>query len=70
MSYKFLRCDAGNIRTIAASNSHKNSYSIKGLVCHTFANKKGKIVRIPSPIEKNSSVDLTIDDVTFMQSQD
>jgi hypothetical protein len=30
MSYKFLRYDAGNIRTIAASNSHTNSSIYKG----------------------------------------
>ena len=40
MSYKFLRYDAGNIRTIAASDSHTNVQSIKELVCHTFDNKK------------------------------
>ena len=30
MSYKFLRYDAGNIRTIAASDSHTNSSIYKG----------------------------------------
>ncbi len=30
MSYKFLRYDAGNIRTIAASDSHTNSSLYKG----------------------------------------
>jgi hypothetical protein len=30
MSYKFLRYGAGNIRTIAASNSHTNSSIYKG----------------------------------------
>ncbi len=30
MSFKFLRYDAGNIRTIAASNSHTSSSIYKG----------------------------------------
>jgi hypothetical protein len=30
ISYKFLWYDAGNIRTIAASDSHTNSSSYKG----------------------------------------
>ncbi len=30
MSYKFLQYDAGNIRTITASNSHTNTSIYKG----------------------------------------
>ncbi len=40
MSYKFLRYDAGNIRTIAASKVIQILQIIRELVCHTFDSKK------------------------------
>ena len=46
MSYKFLRYDAGNIRTIAARNSHTN-FSINLLIVWEFLTELSK--RIPMP---------------------
>ncbi len=46
MSYKFLRYDTGNIRTIAASNSHANSSIYKGTGMSYFQQSKNCIPKL------------------------
>jgi hypothetical protein len=51
MSYKFLRYDAGNIRTIAASNSHTNSSIYKGTGISYFRQYKNGIPKLALEIQ-------------------
>jgi hypothetical protein len=46
MSYNFLRYDAGNIRTIGASDSHTNSSIYKGTGMSYFRQKKNCIPKL------------------------
>ncbi len=51
MSYKFLRYDSGNIRTIAASDSHTNSSIYKGTGMSYFWQWKNSIPKLVLEIQ-------------------
>jgi hypothetical protein len=53
MSYKFLRYDAGNIRTIAASDSHTNSSIYKGTGMSYFQQKENSIPKLALEISRH-----------------
>ncbi len=51
MSYKFLPYDAGNIRTIAASDIHANSSIYKGTGMSCFRQQKNCIPKLALEIQ-------------------